>query len=58
MTALRVLVADDHEIVRRGLCAILRSHVGWEVCGEAAGREWQSQPTTCFSPHFRLQRFR
>jgi DNA-binding NarL/FixJ family response regulator len=40
MTALRVLVADDHEIVRRGLCAILASHPGWEVCGEATeGRE-------------------
>src|SRR5207247_2884467 len=40
MTALRILVADDHEIVRRGLCAILESHGGWEVCGEAAdGRE-------------------
>jgi len=40
MTALRILVADDHEIVRRGLCAILESHSGWEVCGEAAdGRE-------------------
>ena len=40
MTALRILVADDHEIVRRGLCAILGSHAGWEVCGEAAdGRE-------------------
>jgi DNA-binding NarL/FixJ family response regulator len=40
MTALRILVADDHEIVRRGLCAILGSHAGWEVCGEAVdGRE-------------------
>ena len=40
MSALRVLVADDHEIVRRGLCAILTSHAGWEVCGEAVdGRE-------------------
>src|SRR5215467_5803174 len=40
MTTLRILVADDHEIVRRGLCAIVASHAGWEVCGEAAdGRE-------------------
>jgi DNA-binding NarL/FixJ family response regulator len=40
MSVLRILVADDHEVVRRGLCAILGSHVGWEVCGEAAdGRE-------------------
>jgi DNA-binding NarL/FixJ family response regulator len=31
----RVLIADDHEAVRRGVCAILESRVGLEVCGEA-----------------------
>lgn len=37
---LRILVADDHEIVRRGLCELLQKHEGWEVCGEACnGRE-------------------
>ncbi len=37
---LRILLADDHEIVRRGLCALLQKHDGWEVCGEASdGRE-------------------
>lgn len=30
---LRVLVVDDHELVRGGIAAILRD--GWEVCGEA-----------------------
>ncbi len=40
MSALRILVADDHEVVRRGLCALLKSHAGWEVCAEAVdGRE-------------------
>src|ERR1041385_8305509 len=30
----------DHEIVRRGLRALLEKHEGWEVCGEASdGRE-------------------
>ena len=39
MKNLRVLVADDHEIVRKGLCSILLEQ-GWEVVGEAAnGRE-------------------
>jgi DNA-binding NarL/FixJ family response regulator len=33
---LRILVADDHEIVRRGLCAIVLAQPGWEVCGEAS----------------------
>src|SRR5256885_468588 len=38
--ALRIFVADDHEVVRRGICALLTSHSGWEVCGEASnGRE-------------------
>lgn len=37
---LRILLADDHEIVRRGLCSLLEKHEGWEVCGEASsGRE-------------------
>jgi DNA-binding NarL/FixJ family response regulator len=37
---LRILLADDHEIVRRGLCAMLQKHEGWEICGEATdGRE-------------------
>lgn len=36
----RILVADDHEVVRRGLCALLQAQPDWEVCGEAAdGRE-------------------
>jgi DNA-binding NarL/FixJ family response regulator len=40
MSLLRILVADDHEIVRRGLVSLLKSHAGWDVCGEAAdGRQ-------------------
>ncbi len=33
---LRVLIADDHEIVRRGIRDIIEAHPGWEVCGEVA----------------------
>ena len=40
MNRFSILVADDHPILRFGLCALLRSHLGWEVCGEAAdGRD-------------------
>jgi DNA-binding NarL/FixJ family response regulator len=40
MNRLRILVADDHEIVRRGLVALIKSHPDWEVCAEANnGRE-------------------
>lgn len=37
---LRILLADDHEIVRRGLRQLLEDHEGWTVCGEAVtGRQ-------------------
>src|SRR6266481_5260647 len=32
---MRILVADDSDIVRRGVVAMLSSETGWEVCGEA-----------------------
>jgi DNA-binding NarL/FixJ family response regulator len=36
----RILVADDHEFVRRGVKGILRSRGNWKVIGEAAnGRD-------------------
>ena len=37
---LRILVVDDHAVVRRGVRSLLESHQGWEVCGEATtGRD-------------------
>jgi DNA-binding NarL/FixJ family response regulator len=40
MGALRVLVADGSEIVRKGLCAFVREQPGWELAAEARnGRE-------------------
>jgi DNA-binding NarL/FixJ family response regulator len=37
---LRILIADDHELVRRGIRGLLRAQRGWKVAGEAAdGRE-------------------
>ena len=40
MTALRILVADDHEVVRRGVRVLLEAHPGWEICDEAVeGRD-------------------
>jgi DNA-binding NarL/FixJ family response regulator len=37
---LRILIADDHEVARRGIRAVLENHPGWAVCGEAKdGRE-------------------
>jgi PleD family two-component response regulator len=31
----RILVADDHSALRRGVCTLLRSRDDMEVCGEA-----------------------
>lgn len=40
MKDLRILVVDDHEVVRRGLRALLEAHPGWKVVGEAVnGRD-------------------
>jgi two-component system response regulator NreC len=37
---LRLLVADDNEIVRVGVRTLLKDKQGWEICGEAEnGRE-------------------
>jgi YesN/AraC family two-component response regulator len=40
MKKLRILIADDHELVRRGALTILQAQNGWRVVGEATnGRE-------------------
>ena len=40
MVNLRLLVADDHDVVRRGVRTLLEEQPGWEVAAEAAdGRE-------------------
>src|SRR5262245_42869693 len=33
--SVRILVVDDHEVVRRGVVALLSSQTDYEVCGEA-----------------------
>ena len=40
MKDLRILVVDDHEVLRRGLRAVLEAHASWKVVGEAVnGRD-------------------
>lgn len=40
MHNLRILVVDDHDIIRRGLKDLLTAKAGWEICGEAkTGKE-------------------
>ena len=43
---MRILVVDDYEAVRKGICATLSSRLDIEVCGQAAnGREaiWKAR---------------
>ena len=40
MSTFRILVADDHEVVRKGLVALLQAQPEWQVGGEAGeGRD-------------------
>jgi len=40
MTTIRILLADDHRVVRRGLCLLLESQPGFQVVAEASdGRQ-------------------
>lgn len=37
---LRILIADDHDVMREGTRAVIERQAGWEVCGTAVnGRE-------------------
>jgi len=36
MKKLRVLIADDHDLIRRGVQALVEREPGWKVCGSVA----------------------
>jgi two-component system, NarL family, response regulator NreC len=41
---LRILIADDHALIREGTAVVIGREPGWEVCGQAAnGREAVAQ---------------
>jgi DNA-binding NarL/FixJ family response regulator len=50
MGTLRVLVADDHESVRKGVCAILGSRSDLEICAEAVDGRDAIAKTTALRP--------
>ena len=40
MAAIKILIADDHELFRRSLRSLIEDRSDWRVCGEAVdGRE-------------------
>jgi DNA-binding NarL/FixJ family response regulator len=34
LKSLRIFIADDHDLIRRGVKSLLQTQVDWEVCGE------------------------
>jgi two-component system, NarL family, nitrate/nitrite response regulator NarL len=48
--AARILLADDFEIVRRGIRALLEGPAGWEICGEAANVQEAIEKTRELKP--------
>src|SRR6476660_4000053 len=39
-SSLRILLADDHDVMRQGTRALIERQAGWQVCGLAStGRE-------------------
>jgi DNA-binding NarL/FixJ family response regulator len=54
MTSLRILIADDHAVVRAGLRALLESRAGWEVCAEASDGRDAVEKVTKHKPHIAI----
>jgi len=50
MTPLRILIADDHTLVRQGLRKIIESQSGWVVVGEAGDGRDAVQQTMDLQP--------
>jgi DNA-binding NarL/FixJ family response regulator len=46
----RILIADDHDVVREGVKMMLRSRVDWEICGEASDGEEAVEKTKALQP--------
>ena len=47
---MRILIADDHELIRKGLCCILESHKNTEICGEASNGQDAVEKATELNP--------
>ena len=47
---MRILIADDHEIVRKGVATVLSTRRDLEVCGEAADGEEAVRKATELRP--------
>jgi DNA-binding NarL/FixJ family response regulator len=46
----KILIVDDHEVVRQGIRTILRARPQWEVCGEAVNGRDAIEKTRSLDP--------
>jgi two-component system, NarL family, sensor kinase len=46
----RILIADDHEVLRRGIRTMIESEKNWEVCGEAIDGQEVVDKSVALSP--------
>ena len=48
MCAVKLLIADDHEVVRRGIRALIQEQAGWQIAAEANdGRDAVTKAAEC-----------
>ena len=52
--SVRVLIADDNEMVRRGIKDLLASEMTWQICGEAEDGADAVQKSRELRPHIIL----
>ena len=50
----RILIVDDHEIVRSGLRRLVELQSGWEVCGEAVNGKEAIEKALALNPELVL----
>jgi len=50
MRRLKIVITDDHEVVRRGIRSLLEARTDWEVCAEASTGEEALQCVKKFKP--------
>jgi two-component system response regulator NreC len=47
---MRILIADDHHMVRRGVGDLLSKEAGWKICGEATDAAQAIQKASELNP--------
>jgi len=51
---MRILIADDSEVMRRAVRGLLSTEPGWEICGEAADGPGALEKARELQPHLVL----